>query len=310
MTTDIRTRLWASPDTLGPAVAAHVRGRRAAPWQDFPTGSERFDQAMAPVDQAVLHGFESALLGVAISAETIAEQVSRQPGRYLGFAGIDPTQPNAPAKLDRAVELGLVGVTVSPSGQGFHPCHSDALALFEACAARKLPVMVEPWGAIAGPANLDFDRPSLLDEAARLCPDLKLVLGSLADPFVDEALALLAKHPRVCAEVSGLLARPWSLYQALVGAWERGVIGQLLFGSGFPFCDPEQAIVTLYSVNGMGQGTPLPTVPREQLRSIVQRDALTALGLPYREPRRVGQAEPHALTEEPRTVTITEERIH
>ncbi len=293
---------------MGESFAAHLRRQRQMPWDELPTGGEAFDQAMRPADQVVLLGFESKLLGVSISTERVAAQVARQPERYLGFASIDPTQPGSLSKLKDAVGLGMVGVTVSPSGQGFHPCHSDAMRLFEACAERGLPILFEPLGAIAGPANMEFDRPSLLDDVARAIPALRFVLGSMADPFVDEALALMGKHPQVFAEVSGLLHRPWQLYHALVGARERGVMQQMLFGSGFPFCDAERAIVTLYSVNGMTQGTPLPNVPREQLRSIVQRDTITALGLPYREAR-VINTERLALTEPNRTVTLVEEPI-
>jgi len=305
MICDIRTRLWTSAQTLGEEVAAHLRRRRSEPWETLPAGVEAFDRAMQTVDQAILHGFESALLGAAIPPEQVADHVARVPGHYLGFAGIDPTQPGALAKLDRAVELGLVGVTVSPSGQGFHPCHSDAMTLFEACAQRSLPVFIEPMGTVAGPARLEFDRPSLLDEVARDLPGLKLVLGGLADPFIDEGLALLAKHPQVFADLSALVQRPWRLYNALVNARERGAIDQLLFGSGFPFCEPEQAIVTLYSVNGIAQGTPLPSVPRELLRTIVQRDALSMLGLPYREPRRRGKHT--AIEPPPRMVEMVQE---
>ncbi len=305
MICDIRTRLWTSPESLGEQIAAHLRRRRGEPWDALPAGTEAFDRAMQTVDQAVIHGFESALLGAAITPEQVAEHVARQPGHYLGFAGIDPTQPDALAKLDRATELGLVGVTVSPSGQGFHPCHSDAFKLFEACAQRGLPVFVEPMGTLVGPARLEFDRPSLLDEVARDLPTLKLVLGGLADPYIDESLAVLAKHPQVFADLSALVQRPWRMYNALVNARERGVIDQLLFGSGFPFCDPEQAIVTLYSVNGIAQGTPLPSVPRELLRTIVQRDALGALGLPYREPRRRERST--AIEPPPRLVEMVQE---
>ena len=41
-------------------------------------------------------------------------------------------------------------------------------------------------------------------------------------------------------------------------------------------------LVSIYSINTFTQGTPLPSIPREQLRSIVERDALACLGI--REP--------------------------
>ena len=54
---------------------------------------------------------------------------------------------------------------------------------------------------------------------------------------------------------------------------------KLLFGSAFPFDTPESAIENMYSVNAHSHGTQLPSVPRSQIRGIIERDALACLGL-------------------------------
>ena len=59
------------------------------------------------------------------------------------------------------------------------------------------------------------------------------------------------------------------------------MIGEkLLFASGWPAETPAKAIETIYSVNGFSHGTQLPSIPRPQLRSIVERDLPTVLGMP------------------------------
>ena len=68
-------------------------------------------------------------------------------------------------------------------------------------------------------------------------------------------------------------------YNALVAAFQYGVIDKLLFGSDFPYSDPADCIENLYSINQLVQGTNLPLVPREALRGILERDALDLLGL-------------------------------
>jgi hypothetical protein len=108
---------------------------------------------------------------------------------------------------------------------------------------------------------------------------LRLVLAQLGHPFLDETLCLLAKHPHVFADVSGLLARPWQAYQALVSTYQNSVIDKLLFGSDFPYTVATKCIEQLYQINGFAQGTNLPVIPRESLRGIVERDALTLLGI-------------------------------
>lgn len=280
MTIDLHTRLWTSTEQFGPPAAEQMRRRRVDPWEDFSADPDEYAQAMGPVKASAVLGFESKLLGGSIPHEQIAGYVAQAPGKRMGFAGIDPKSDTDPTKsLEHALSLGLVGVTVNPAAAGFHPSDTRAMALFEACQHHQLPVLIECGTVMAREARMEFARPALLDEVIREFPDLKLVLGTFGDPWVQEGVALLAKHPNVFADISGFTARPWQLFNALLTAHQMGTIGQVLFGSNFPFVTPEQAIKTIYSVNTLTQGTHLPSVPREQLRSVVERDTIEVLGL-------------------------------
>ena len=280
MTIDLHTRLWTSTQQFGTPVADQMRRRRIDPWDDHSADADDHAQAMEPVDAAVILGFESRLLGGHIPHEQIAGYVQRAPDKLMGFAGIDPKAKTDPVRSpEHALDLGLVGVTVNPAAAGFHPTDTSAMALFEACQHHAVPVLVECGTILARQARMEFARPVLLDEVIREFPDLKLVLGSFGDPWVDEGVALLAKHPNVYADLAGLTARPWQLFNALLTAHQLGAMGQVLFGSNFPFVTPEQSIKTIYSVNTLTQGTHLPSVPREQLRTVVERDTIQVLGL-------------------------------
>ena len=279
MIVDLHTRLWTSIDQLGEPVAAQVRRRKVDPWDDAAAAPDEHDQAMMPVDKAIVLGFESSALGGKISHEQVAGYVAHQPDKFLGFAGIDPKAGNPVASLEHALSLGLVGVTVNPAAAGFNPTDTRAMALFEACQSLKVPVLFESGALIAREARMEFAKPVLLDEVAREFTTLKIVVGAFGDPWIDEGVALLAKHPTVYADMAGLTLRPWQLLNALLSAHHLGATGQVLFGSNFPYATPEQAIKTIYSINTLTQGTHLPSVPREQLRSIVERDTITCLGL-------------------------------
>jgi len=280
MTIDLHTRLWTSTEQFGPLVAAQMRRRKIDPWEDHSADPDDHMQAMSPVTAAVLLGFESKLLGGSISHEQVAGYVQRDPDKLMGFAGIDPKADTHPTKsLEKALQLGLVGVTVNPAAAGFHPTDTRAMALFEACQAQGTPVLIECGTVMARDARMEFARPALFDEVIREFPDLKIVLGTFGDPWVEEGVAMLAKHPNVFADISGFTARPWQLFNALLTAHQLGTIDQVLFGSNFPYVTPEQAIKTIYSVNTLTQGTHLPSVPREQLRSVVERDTIQVLGL-------------------------------
>ncbi|MFI4862109.1 MAG: amidohydrolase family protein [Phycisphaerales bacterium JB063] len=279
MIVDLHTRLWTSTEQLGRPVASQMRRRRVEAWDDHTADPEGHREAMEPVDRAIVLGFESKALGGQISHEQVASYVARDPDKLLGFAGIDPKARDPVMSLDNALGLGLVGVVVSPAAAGFHPTDTRAMALFEACQERRVPVLFESGALLARDTRMEFARPVLLDEVAREFPNLKIILGSCGDPWVDECVALMAKHPTVYASIAGLVARPWQLFNALLAAHQLDTIGQVLFGSNYPHTTPEQAIKTIYSVNTLTQGTQLPSVPREQLRTIVERDTIKTLGL-------------------------------
>jgi predicted TIM-barrel fold metal-dependent hydrolase len=159
------------------------------------------------------------------------------------------------------------------------------MAVFEKAAALHLPVIFYPGTHLSPKTKMEYARPHLLDEVARAFPNLKIVISHMGYPWVDEALVLLGKHPNVFADVAALLRRPWIAYDALVRAHQMQVIDRLLFGSDFPFTTAGECIETLYTINQMAMGTNMPTVPREALRGIVERDALSLLGIPAISPR-------------------------
>ena len=135
------------------------------------------------------------------------------------------------------------------------------------------------FGTTFSSGQLEFARPALWDEVARSFPKLHLVMCQLGHPWVDETLVLLGKHENVFGEISGIASRPWQLYGTLLNALSFGVLDKLLFGSGFPREQPTKVIEALYSVNAYSHGTQLPSIPRAQVRAIVERESLACLGI-------------------------------
>jgi predicted TIM-barrel fold metal-dependent hydrolase len=76
-----------------------------------------------------------------------------------------------------------------------------------------------------------------------------------------------------------VVARPWQVRTALLNAQALGVLDQILFASGWPATTPAHAIETLYSLNTFSQGNAQPSVPRSEIRTIIERDSLAALGI-------------------------------
>ena len=289
MIIDVHTHIWDSPEQFGPEATVRIRRTVGAGGQHPDASPQVHGQAMDPVDYAVVLGFVSLRLGARISSAQVAGYVSREPTKYLGFAGIDPMGPDYLDQVDEAIRLGLVGVTISPAGQGFHPGHTRAMALYERCQKSRLPVMVHPASQFSTESMMEFAQPHLFDEVARKFPELRLIIAQVGHPWIDPTLTLISKHRHIWADLSDLVLQPWPLYNTLLAAYQQGVTDRLLVGSNFPFCTPQEAITTIYSVNRYTQGTHLPSVPREQLRSIVECDALAALGLSPPQPAASGQ---------------------
>ena len=291
MIVDCHTHIWQSPEQLGQLdLGASTRMVRRRPtriptaksvWRPVPAADPDHHWAeSATVDKSIVLGFKSRYLRAEIPNNYVAEYVGRFPQKLIGFAGIDPTEEGAIEDLHVAKQtLQLKGITISPANQDFHPTDSRAMDLYAEAERLGMPMLIHPSGQFTEQSKLEFGRPYLLDEVARSFPSLRIVIAQIGQPWVDETICMLGKHPNVFADVSGLLSRSWQAYNALVSAYQHGVIEKLLFGSDFPYTNATECIESLYSINQIVQGTNLPVVPREALRGIVERDALGLLGL-------------------------------
>jgi hypothetical protein len=237
--------------------------------------------ACKPVDAAFVLGLCSRHLDLEISNDFLAGYVRRYPERVIGFAGIDPLDGSkARDEVQRAREqLGLRGLVIAPACQAMHPAHGLAMAIYEQAERLGMPVVIHNSPPLPAAAHLEFARPSLLDEVARSFPGLRILIAQMGYPWVDETLVLLAKHEHVYAEISGIAETPWLALKHMETAYERGVMEKLLFGSDFPASDAKSTIESLYSLNLIVHGTNLPSVPREQLRGIVERNSPALLGI-------------------------------
>jgi predicted TIM-barrel fold metal-dependent hydrolase len=283
MIVDCYTHTWESADQLGRCIPSNGNlapfpGPLADPLQAAPA---RHLAAAEPVNTTIVLGFKTHYLEAEISNEQVASYVSSHPDRLIGFAGVDPSRPKeAVAELHSARDgLSMRGVAVAPAAQDFHPSNSQAMLVYAEASELGMSVLFHTGVYITAATKMEYAQPVLLDEVARELPDLKIIIAHMGFPWVNETTVLLAKHRNVFAEISWLLAQPWQAYHALISAYQFGVMDKLLFGSGFPFTSASNCIEALYSINHLCHGTNLPTIPREHLRGIVQRDALPLLGI-------------------------------
>lgn len=307
MIVDTHTHVWQSPDQLGPQMSAALRARALAPTEEVDASPVAHEQATDLADVAFVLGLRSVHLETLVPDELISRYVASRPDRLLGFAGIDPMEADLDDRLASLTSLKLSGAVIAPADQNFHPMHTRAVALYEKLAELDMPLIVHTPDLPTRDSAMSFGQPVLLDDVARQFPTLRILVTRCGHPFADQTLALIGKHPNVYTEISGVSARPWQLFNMLLTANEMGVTEKLLFGSGYPHHDPAAMVERLYSINRFATGSDLPTVPRERLRAIVERDALSALNLkrrgsridtntPTRRPATANEPVPHEPT--------------
>ena len=132
----------------------------------------------------------------------IAEAVRRFPKRFLGLAGLDPTEGMAGVRaLEHAVkELGFVGAHFYPHWFELAPDHARWYPFYAKCVELDVPVQLQVGQSlIYNPQQRlrSVGRPIALDAVACDFPELKLIGIHVGIPWTDEMIAMAWKHPNV-----------------------------------------------------------------------------------------------------------------
>jgi predicted TIM-barrel fold metal-dependent hydrolase len=212
----------------------------------------------------------------------LAQYVGEHPEKMAGFAVADPTQDRLTDKVlvSLTEKLGFRGLVLYCSIGGFHPAHSQAMRFYAAAGEAGLPVFFHNSSHnLDTQAVLDYTQPCLLDEVARAFPGMRIVIGNMGVPFVEQTLAMISKHENVFADLTIRPRKIWQTYNIVVGAHEQGVTDKLLFGSGSPLGKASECMETLLGFNMLLADTKLPTVPRGNIRNVIERDSFELLGI-------------------------------
>jgi hypothetical protein len=289
MIIDCHTHIWSNVQQLGENAEAYLH--RQAGREAVSAGPAEHAEAAGPVDRSLVLGLRSRHLQADVPNELVAEYVARHAEKMIGVAAVDPTVASAAEEAEGLLERNEFRcLTISPVVQNFHPADSRVIKLYELASRTGAPLLIQTGTHFPANGRMEYARPLLWDEIAREYPEMTIVISSLGHPWVEEAIALVGKHERVFADIAGLIRRPWQAYNALVLAHQFNVMDKILFGSDFPYSTPAEAIESVYRLHEVTQGTNLPSVPRETLRTMVERNALELLGI-ARPGEAIGQAE-------------------
>jgi hypothetical protein len=227
--------------------------------------------------RSVVLAFDARQSGFVVPDEFVAEYVARDPLRLVGFCSVDPQREDAETRLRRAVEdLGLRGLKLAPTYQGFDPLSLKAFTFYEKVAALGLPVVWHQGTTFVRTAQMAYALPHQIDSVAIRFPEMRIVIAHLGHPWIDECIAVIRKHPNVYADISALVGRPIQFRAGLISAGEYGCPNKLLFGSDFPFAHIDETVRQLRTWL-VDESSPAPL--KDAIEGVLGQDPLAVLGL-------------------------------
>jgi predicted TIM-barrel fold metal-dependent hydrolase len=229
--------------------------------------------AAQAADRVVVFGMQARASGVWVPNELIAQYVHEHPEKLVGWASVDPSEPDCIDQLRYAVEtLGLRGLKLGPVYQHWDPQDPKNWPVLAESQRLGIPVLFHQGTTFPSQARLRWGNPLQLEDAALEFPELRIIIAHLGHPWEEDAIALIRKAPNVWADISAIHYRPWRYWQAMVTAMEYGVTHKLLLASDFPSATITNVINGLRNVNRIVEGTHMPTIPSEVQERIIHEN--------------------------------------
>lgn len=177
-----------------------------------------------------------------VSNEEIRTLVDLAPDRFIGFASVDPSDKEAPDRLEEAfTRLKLKGLKLHPGRQHFMPGEERLEAIYQVCERYDKPILFHAGLSWEPDTFTRYCQPTAFEEVAEKHPRLRICLGHFAWPWVREAAMLMVKYPNVYADTGALyFDNAYEFYtqtftKDIPVTWiDRSLRHQVMFGSNNP----------------------------------------------------------------------------
>jgi hypothetical protein len=182
----------------------------------------------AGIDQAVIMTYRDAVSPDDPATLYIRDAVDRYPDRLIGYIRINPNSPHAQDALDQAiVDFKMKGLKLHPVSYVGFPYGEATIRLMRRAAAYNAPVLFH-----TGDEALAL--PEEVAEAARLCPEARVIMGHMGGYFHFEAALQLGQSlPNLYVDTSAI-PYPWMIRRAI----DALGLERVLYASDGPGCQP------------------------------------------------------------------------
>jgi hypothetical protein len=175
---------------------------------------EGMDIAQRWVDELDRHGVEA--MGVMVGNDAYDEFLEtrdRFPGRFLGYHNINPKDPDAAERVDRAAGDGFHGIKLYPSSwRDLRVYDEPCYPVYEAAKERGMLVFLHFGITIGGQADLRSGNPIDIQVPARDFPDVNFVIAHFGAGYFRETLMMQYQADNVYMDSSG--SNSWMKYQS------------------------------------------------------------------------------------------------
>ena len=199
----------------------------------------------AKIDRCVLlpEDYNTSMNGITlVSNKEVARLVEMAPDKFIGFASIDPNDPECLEKLEEAFEiLHLKGLKLHPSRQHFHPSDKKMDPIYDLCEKYDKPILFHAGLSLEPHTTTKNCRPIDFEDLANERPNLRFCLAHFGWPWCKETAMLMLKYPNVYTDTSALYfdsAKEFytqMLTQDVPMTWiDRSLRHQVMFGTNDP----------------------------------------------------------------------------
>ena len=209
----------------------------------------------ANIEYGVIMGRQSIEPLGAIPNDEIASCAAAHPGRFLGWGGIDLSQPMEASlkEINRCIkELGFKGISIEPS---ISRDESYALAtdkrlypIYEECLRLNVPVNISMSAVLQSTVNRPYElsNPIQIYQVAKDFPKLDIHVAHAAWPYVNEMIGVCLVCPNVWLSPDQYMIKMVPAAHEYVKAANNYFQDRTLFGTSYP-SKPLAPMVAAYS---------------------------------------------------------------
>ncbi|MDD5748016.1 MAG: amidohydrolase family protein [Actinomycetota bacterium] len=246
---DTHSQLWTKE-----AIASMPEDMRDSHIRIFGNNLPTIADTIADMDES---GVEKSVI-VAIDAETkwnyrvsnemVAEAVSSNPDRFIGFASVDPNKGKiAERELRHAVEkLGLRGLKILPHLVELKPNDKQMYGVYKEACDLGIPVLFHTGTQFHAGTKLKYSKPIDIDDVAVDLPELKIIIAHFGWPWYEEAMAVVQRNQNVYFNIAGWAPKR---IPPFIWSYMKGPVkDRALLGSDYPLVSRKRIVSELSQI--------------------------------------------------------------